>query len=644
MTDRLWTSGNVNCYAVDVTDADGKEASFGAAVKTKTDLEAGDVITARFEMSRLSDDGSDYDKYCYSKGLVIEAYCERVIVTGERDSLGIKIKRFNSLLSEKLRSGMSEDSGALVDAVLLGNRSNLSNAVKRDFSRIGISHLIAISGMHVSFIAAALHFILRNLRIGKKTRCVVVAVVMIGYMFLTGLSPSVVRASLVCFAASLISVAGISYDGVTALSVCGTAMIIADPSTAFSAAMIMSFTAYLGCCAAAALLRRAGLDKTEKGKGIFAGLFRGVLRSFLFTLTVVIFTLPVMLIYFDEASLIAPLSNLIFIPLFSVLLYLGALTLIFSPVAPVFAALSFVCDRFASLVNGAASAIAPIRGITVSLNYPFSPYLVAAGSVFLILLVLIKRRYVKYAAAGLVSTIALYAALASSYHSSFDSKIALARGAAATKDAIVVSSSGTTLLTDAYPGYGSSYSVGLKALKKMCFTELDSVAICNYSSSHIRAVDELTDKIYLGKAYLIVPSGSTENFDRMKKLLAEKGVETVCVASGGSFAIGDTSLTFYPYGSPSLSAPACFTVEDGGSSLAYCTADWMTKCPESYDKVCASGYAIFGSYSGEGEAYYGAANDLGNCRIYSFAGEDPVRTFPDASCPEKSEVFILTLE
>ena len=249
--EELWSSKYRKCYSFDAESVGGEDVSFTAALITDKTLRPGETAEAKctFSDAAASSSGS-MAAYYRSKGITLAADCDYVLVTGKRDSLSVKILELNGKLSEKLGSKMSSASGGIASAVLLGDRSGITDPVRRDFSRIGISHLLAISGMHVSFLALALGWILKKIRLGRKAISAITVITMIFYMFLTGLSPSVVRASLLCCAAALIGMIGISYDGITMLSVCGAGMILVDPCVSSDPAMVLSYTACIGCFAA----------------------------------------------------------------------------------------------------------------------------------------------------------------------------------------------------------------------------------------------------------------------------------------------------------------------------------------------------------------------------------------------------------
>ncbi len=642
--EELWSSFGNKCYVMEVTGVDGEEKSFNAALMTRSDLSYGDTVSSRFEIDRTFDGESGERAYYLSRGITLSASSERVIVTGRDTSLKTSVRELNAALSEKLRSEMSLPSGAVADAVILGNRSALPDPVKRDFSRIGISHLIAISGMHVSFITAALGGFLRKLRVGRKIVSVIIILTMIFYMFLTGLSPSVVRAALVCCAASLISLLGVSYDGISALSVCGVGMIVADPYIAVSPAMVLSYTACLGCYAASSLLKKVGLAERDRvRRGVLRKLGRAVLKTVIFTATVVLFTLPVNMIYFDEVSLVSLISNIVFIPLFSVILYLSAAVLILSPVTPLFKAASFVADKFISLVLKLSASLSSVRGITVSLNYPFAPYVASAVSVCALSLALVKKKYLKYSAVFLAAFIGLYAAGTSVYSSGFNGSVVVTRAGGASGDVILVSSGGKTVMCDASAGNYYSYKYGIRAMKELCVTELDAVVITEDSPHTAESVSMLADNVRLEKVYVLSGKDGAL-YESVRTALDGK---EVCVEPIGSmpekFILGRAEISFFGSDDGAGDFVPCFRISGGKGSAVYLGAGWSACCPEAPKIFGDSTYALIGSPGKIKDPQYGDLDLFGDCRKFAFADGKYFRGFSNVEYPDKYSAFVLNL-
>lgn len=166
------------------------------------------------------------------------------------DASGMRkiLNRLRDTVSEGIRhSGLRQETAAFLCAVLLGE-SDIEPEVRESFARSGLSHMLALSGTHVSTIAFMLAFILMPVEMagGRKMRLVVTLVFLWGYAVLTGMSPSVVRAVTM---ASFLIVGKLSGRYPNPMnSLLGAAMLILlfRPSALFLAGFQLSFLAVAG--------------------------------------------------------------------------------------------------------------------------------------------------------------------------------------------------------------------------------------------------------------------------------------------------------------------------------------------------------------------------------------------------------------
>ena len=96
------------------------------------------------------------------------------------------------------------ETGGLLGAILLGDRTYLSGQTSLDFSRIGISHVLALSGMHLAILILGIEKLLSLIGISKKARYIITIILTLAYVALTGFSVSVVRAGIMLIIRSLL--------------------------------------------------------------------------------------------------------------------------------------------------------------------------------------------------------------------------------------------------------------------------------------------------------------------------------------------------------------------------------------------------------------------------------------------------------
>ena len=180
MAEQIAASDQNSHTIVGYTTEIGNESHFGSDTVTVTEI---DGKTCRFHLSLLRTNLPPSTPYRYFTAEVtlgdqnsFTPYekAENIVGSGEIVHLTPSEKRvktpsslFFSLgnrLQNCLHENLPKDSHALSDALLLGRRGNLSDTLKRDFRVLGISHLLSVSGMHLSILCAALLFLLRKVR------------------------------------------------------------------------------------------------------------------------------------------------------------------------------------------------------------------------------------------------------------------------------------------------------------------------------------------------------------------------------------------------------------------------------------------------------------------------------------------------
>ncbi len=145
--------------------------------------------------------------------------------------------RFQSLMGEQ---------SSLAMAMLLGDRLTLTQEKQTAFQRAGVAHLMAVSGLHVGLLAAALLGLLNLLSLRKSHRFIVLTVFLALYCLVTGFSPASVRASVMLLLVMLARIAGRKPDPLTTLSMAALIVLILNPLDLFSAGFTLSFTAMAG--------------------------------------------------------------------------------------------------------------------------------------------------------------------------------------------------------------------------------------------------------------------------------------------------------------------------------------------------------------------------------------------------------------
>ncbi len=210
-----------------------------------------------------------------------------------------------------------EKCAPLVSALLLGERSLLPDELYDAFRTAGLAHLLAISGLHISCLAAALDWLMRKMRIPQGIVFVVITLFLSCYAYLVGCPVSILRAVIMYVLAALARMAGRVSDPATNLSLTAVIVLLIDPLLIADASMILSF----GSVAGLILLTQSLVPKSLlRVRGILHTPVRALTLALCASLAAQVATLPALSRLFGEVPLYSLIANLPALPLMTAVL------------------------------------------------------------------------------------------------------------------------------------------------------------------------------------------------------------------------------------------------------------------------------------------------------------------------------------
>lgn len=255
-------SGSFGQVRMDLSDVtlDGRSFSAGAYWSFYTDEESlaeydlrpGRMVTFRGELYHPSGadnpDGYDFREDLLRRGITVGLYGEENLVVSDPSFFSFSgfTASVRHSLTRALISRMGEENGAYTAALLLGQRSLVPADDRAAFSRLGIAHILSVSGFHVGILAAMLGLLFRLLYLKPGLRMGLYAVILGFYCALCGLSMPVVRASLlllVTFGGKLLNR---PRTGLHSLCAVLCVMLLLSPVQITGASFQLTFAAVLG--------------------------------------------------------------------------------------------------------------------------------------------------------------------------------------------------------------------------------------------------------------------------------------------------------------------------------------------------------------------------------------------------------------
>ncbi|EPY08921.1 DNA internalization-like competence protein ComEC/Rec2 [Paenibacillus alvei TS-15] len=205
-----------------------------------------------------------------------------------------------------------------MQGLILGTRGDMDPDIYQQFSQLGLTHILAISGLHVGVLIGALLYLFRLLRMTKETGISITMGFIPMYVLLTGASPSVIRAGMMAFLALYGAKRGWLKDGLHLLAAAFIFMAVWQPRYVLQVGFQLSFIVTAGLILFVPLAMR-----------LMASLPRTLASSLSVTLVAQAVSLPLTVYYFNQFSLLSFLANFVIVPLVSVVvLPIGSVSLI----------------------------------------------------------------------------------------------------------------------------------------------------------------------------------------------------------------------------------------------------------------------------------------------------------------------------
>lgn len=221
----------------------------------------------------------------------------------------VKVSRINDIIGG--------DEGGFAAAMLCGDKTELSKQTKLTVYRSGIGHIFSVSGTHVVIISAMIGWLMQKLSKDKRVIFAVQTVAIWAFAVFAGFSVSVVRAAVML---TLVTAAPLLYrrpDPANTLCLCAVVILTLSPYAAADSSFLLSFTAAfvisVVCPKAVTMVKR---------RDILGNIEREIVTA----VTILLCTMPVQLMFFSEISLVAPLSNILLVPVCTLALGLTVIT------------------------------------------------------------------------------------------------------------------------------------------------------------------------------------------------------------------------------------------------------------------------------------------------------------------------------
>lgn len=348
-----------NGFAMDLRAGDMMIRYYGEV----GDLRAGDLVRASGYCTDVRDPSGkyyspSYARYLTSQGIYHKVDAKKLETIEKRYDLYTLRHDVLRFAEAKLEAMYGKDA-PMIKALVYGDRSEMSDELTDLFSKSGTAHILALSGFHVGILAAAVHVLFAKQSV--RTRGIGVCLVLITYAFLTGLRPSILRAVIFFALYYLAFLQTEKFDLFSASAMTASFLLVLDPRDLYDRGFVLSFVGVFSIALFYIPFRR--LFKSRRSGS------HPIVEAVSLTLAAQALTLPLGWYYFGRISLVSVLSNLVVVPLISLMMILAILSIFVHT-------LSLIVPLFYAVDPGLIASVRFLQDIVLEANRFFAglPY------------------------------------------------------------------------------------------------------------------------------------------------------------------------------------------------------------------------------------------------------------------------------
>ena len=543
--EKKYTANYLSIYRVKISHLNSEA---NVSLSFLAEWEAGDMVRGSFVLHAVDCDSLD-TSYLLSDGIFLELSAEdesfEVYEHQNTDALTKGISGVRDLLAESLRKIVPKEEGNLVCSLLLNMRERLSSETVRNFRRTGTTHLLAISGMHLSVITLLAEMLLCFFKVGKKKRCVAVLLTVFGYLTLTGFALSACRAFLMCCFVYLAWLIRSDNDAVTSLFFALFFLLAISPASVYDIGLWMSVLAVLGILIAQIYIQmiRESLKRTS-AKRKWIGYIMRAISAILVSLAAQIFVLLPMWLVFDELSLVALPCGLLLSPFVTLVLFLTPFALLLSWIPPVSLLIGKLLYLICRIALAIASYFSSLEGITVSFEHRFFSFFVplSAFVIALLLVLKFKRKWQIPAAMGaIILSLAIFLCFLRLPPTDRIYIDILRHGES---ELLLFSADEQSAVCDMTNGSRAALDLIGDNMPHRCSTEISSYVLTHYHSSHTSGLSRLFSSMTVHSLCLPRPQTSEESsvFTVLLSLAEQHSIPVWVYDRGSPLDLGILSL------------------------------------------------------------------------------------------------------
>ncbi len=465
----------------------------------------GDRVRVQAVLQTLENTGNESHLSLIGQGVCAEATVTDCTYTDQSSEHALTAWRHKTTeaFTRRASAVLGEEGGALLSALILGERSMLSPAVEQDFFRIGISHLLALSGLHLSILSLLAMALLSLIGLRKTTRYAVLCVLVAVYVVLTGAPDSILRAGGMLIFSSLLFLGRHTRDPITTLCTVVAVICLISPYSLYSLSLWLSALATLGIL----LFSLWEKDSTDAPLPLYKRPLRLFVQSILLSVSAQGAALLLSVLSFGTLSVVSPISTFVFGFLMQLFIYIGLAAMLLGGLIPF---IGQIASALALMMQKLADAWASDKFVLADAAFDEVQILAVVFTVLLVLFVVCPVKH-KRSALCLLSVLFIsvyvcafvktYQIRTANTHIYFSDE---------TKEGLILTGNDSTVAIDIGTGGADFGSITAHRLTESHIRYLDAYILTRYSPYLSSALRQVLQNVPCRCVYLPAPSNEKE--------------------------------------------------------------------------------------------------------------------------------------
>lgn len=523
-------------------------------------LKYGDMISGigNFEkpMGKRNYGGYDYSQYLKSKKIYMICKSEynniRILKKNPQYVINMWISMLNTKLKANLCRLLPSEYASVAMSFLLGDTSVLNSEQSTIFSNAGLSHVLAISGMHIAYVVMGCALILK--KFGNRKSKYLTIFILVFFSFLTGGNTSLLRAVIMCSMNLIAKLLHRKSDTINNISVACLILLIYNPYIILNLDFQLSFVGTLGIVLvnpklSSVFTSRVNLSIRFK---VIDTLMHKIFSIIILSISVNICIIPIIVYRLNTISCAFIISNLMVTPILGFMFGSGYITLLISLISLKWAKFILfpfkLCISMLCLISRFSSNIVFLRHIITT---PKLIFVIFYYIVIIYLLFFFKNSHKKRIIITVIFTsiILIFVHFFQLYNIGFRLFfVDVGQG----DSSLIVTNNNTRILLDGGGSEGSDYDVGERVLVPYLLDrgiyKIDYVVISHFDSDHCKGLFTVIEKLNVKNVVISKQGEFSKNYEYFLGLASARNVNIIYIRDGDRIQIDNTTYIdfFWP--------------------------------------------------------------------------------------------------